>query len=219
MDEAEIHEALALLSQEERARHDRFVHARDRRDFAAAHALLRRVLSTYDDTSPAAWAFEATPAGKPRIARREAGGPGLTFSLSHTRGFVACAVARGMDVGVDVESIDRGADGREIARRYFSAAEAARLDACPDAERAARFVELWTLKEAYVKAIGEGLSVPLDGFSFAFDEAGHITLEKPVRERGVYFTFALMTPSPRTRLAVAIRSESAAPIRVMASPA
>jgi 4'-phosphopantetheinyl transferase len=218
MDEPAIRQALALLSQEERARHDRFVQARDRRDFAAAHALLRRVLSTYDDTPPAAWMFEATAAGKPRITNRGAAGSDLTFSLSHTRGFVACAVARGMDVGVDIESIDRGADGQEIARRYFSAAEAARLDACPDAERAARFVELWTLKEAYVKAIGAGLSVPLDGFSFACDEAGHITLEEPARERGKCFTFALMTPSPRTRLAVAIRSESAAPIRVTASP-
>ena len=83
------------------------------------------------------------------------------------------------------------------------------LDACDAAERPTRFIELWTLKEAYVKAIGHGLSHPLDRFGFAFDSERGIRFTAPPDEHAAQWTFALLAPSVRHRLAVAVRAPSA----------
>src|SRR5439155_15428011 len=88
---------------------------------------------------------------------------------SHTHGLVACAVTRGADVGLDVERIDRGVDARAIAARYFTEAEATFIESGPDGDPQLRFAEVWTLKEAFVKAVGRGLSHPLHEFGFAFE--------------------------------------------------
>ena len=150
----------AVLSDEERLRRDRFVFERDRRDFAAAHALLRTVLSTYEATPPGEWRFERDRHGKPFVSAPQAGTPPLAFNLSHTRGCVCCAIARAARVGVDVERLGRVTDASEIAERYFAAEERRMLKACGADESQARFVELWTLKESYIKAIGLGLGIP-----------------------------------------------------------
>ena len=192
-----------LLSSDERARCARFAFARDRRDFAAAHALLRTRLSHYADIAPAAWTFDALPDGKPFIVS-SSGEPTLSFNLSHTHGFVACAIAGGGEVGIDVESVDRALDGRTIAARYFSKAESDWLDACDARERAIRFIELWTLKEAYIKAIGRGLSHPLNAFGFAFEGERHIRFSPPPDTQASAWTFALFAPSARYRMAVAV---------------
>jgi len=205
---------VSLLSVDEQTRHARFVFARDRRDFAAAHALLRRQLSMHADVPPAAWTFEVAPDGKPHLSRACVGA-GLDFNLSHTRGLVACAVGRGADIGLDVESIDRNVDGRDIGARYFSPGEVALLDACDATARPARFIELWTLKEAYIKAIGRGLGHPLDSFGFAFDGTGGIRFIPPPDAQATEWTFSLSAPSVHHRLAVAVRSPSAV-VRVSA---
>lgn len=194
---------LSDLSSDERARCARFAFARDRRDFAAAHVLIRTHLSHYADVAPAAWTFDALPDGKPFIVC-SSGEPTLTFNLSHTHGFVACAIAGGGEVGIDVESFDRALDGREIAARYFSKAESDWLDACEARERAIRFIELWTLKEAYIKAIGRGLSHPLNAFGFAFEGKHHIRFSPPPDAEASAWTFTLFAPSPRYRMAVAV---------------
>lgn len=205
---AELDTDVSLLSADERTRHARFVFARDRRDFAAAHALLRRQLSMHADVTPDAWTFEVAPDGKPHLSRSCVGAD-LAFNLSHTRGLVACAIGHGADIGLDVESIDRVVDGRDIVAHYFSPDEVELLDACDATERPARFTELWTLKEAYVKAIGRGLSHPLDRFGFAFDGARGIRFTPPPDAQATQWTFALLKPSVRHRLAVAVRSPSA----------
>src|SRR5215813_3615442 len=92
---------LRLLSADEQRRHDRFAFAEDRRDYAAAHALLRRRLSAAVPIPPESWAFEAAPDGKPRLSTACRLDAPLSFNLSHTRGLVACAVAPGVDVGID----------------------------------------------------------------------------------------------------------------------
>jgi len=193
---------LSDLSSGERARCVRFAFERDRRDFAAAHALLRTQLSNYADVAPAAWTFDAPPDGKPFIV--SSGEPTLAFNLSHTRGCVACAIAAGGEVGIDVESADRALDGRKIAARYFSTAECDWLDACAARERAIRFIELWTLKEAYIKAIGRGLSHPLNTFGFAFDGERDIRFCPPPDAQASAWRFALFAPSARYRMAVAV---------------
>jgi 4'-phosphopantetheinyl transferase len=158
----------ALLDAIESERRDRFVFDADRRDYAAAHALLRRMLCDQYGTDPTAWRFDAAPSGKPQIA---GGFPDhrIDFSLSHTRGAVACAIADAAAIGVDVERIDRSGDVADLARRFFSPAEARAVAAEASPRRRVRFIEFWTLKEAYVKALGAGLSHPLASFGFEFE--------------------------------------------------
>jgi 4'-phosphopantetheinyl transferase len=207
LDEDAVRAEEAQLSPDERARCQRFVFRRDRRDFAAGHALLRRVLSMHDDVAADAWTFVADANGKPSLAH-EPGSPPLAFNLSHTHGLVACAVACDGEIGVDVECVERVTHGRNIAERYFSTAELAQLDECPENERAARFIELWTLKEAYLKAIGSGLAQPLDTFAFRLDDAGGIRFSARPDAGPAAWTFALFAPSPRHRLAIAARFAS-----------
>jgi 4'-phosphopantetheinyl transferase len=204
-DDDAVEAAVALLSDDERARFGRFVFARDRRDFAAAHALVRRALSAYAEVSPRAWTFEWTAGGKPFLTPSQAGSPPLTFNLSHTRGLVACAVGREADLGIDVEQIDLSADRRDLARRFFAPVENALLDDTPAGLRAARLTELWTLKEAFLKATGAGLARPLDQFGFSYTGTRGIRFDAPPDTDPDRWTFALFGPSSSARLAVAIR--------------
>jgi 4'-phosphopantetheinyl transferase len=158
-----------LLSPEERERAAAFVFDRDRQVYLVARALLRTVLSRYGGTSPDAWRFTKGPRGRPELLRAQNPSQ-LRFNLSHTRDLVALAVARVRDVGVDVEDVDRPADVMGIADRYFAGPERTALAALDGQARLERFFEHWTLKEAYVKARGDGLWLPLDSFWFELGE-------------------------------------------------
>jgi 4'-phosphopantetheinyl transferase len=194
--------AVALLSEEEIARYLRFHFDDDRREFALAHALLRTTLSAFDDVAPRDWRFENDANGKPALAPGMTGVP-LSFNLSHSGGLVACAVAVHADVGVDVESVTRATDWRSIVPRYFSAAEVAQIDRLPAPEQAGRFFELWTLKEAFAKALGVGLSQSLD--ATCFDLAGDaISCSLPDGIQAEAWQFALYRPDRDHRLAVAV---------------
>lgn len=157
------------LSPDERARAARFVRRENRRDFIAAHALLRHALSRHDGaTPPGAWRLISGPTGKPELS--DAHASSLTFNLSHTEGIAVCAVGLNRQVGIDVECIRRHNDETAIARRFFAPAEVAAFDALHEPARVERFVELWTLKEAYVKGLGSGLTTPLDSCAFDFED-------------------------------------------------
>jgi len=218
LDEVSIQALWSQLSLDERDRCQRFMFARDRRDFAAAHVLLRRTLSQYGDLEPEAWTFVVDANGKPSLSST-GGRPGpVKFNISHTHGLVACAVAHDVDVGVDVEAIDRAADGVAIAERFFARAELAQLDRCAVPERPARFIELWTLKEAYLKAIGSGLAHPLNTFAFEFgdDDFNALWFTPPPDVNATDWTFALYAPSSRHRLAIAVPSgRRDGPLRVV----
>src|SRR5205823_6502928 len=95
----------------------------DRRDYIAAHALTRAALSRHRAVSPSDWRFEANSNGKPSVVASQSGAPPLTFSLSHTRGLVACAVTHAAHIGIDVERFDRVVAARAIAESAFSPAE------------------------------------------------------------------------------------------------
>jgi 4'-phosphopantetheinyl transferase len=209
LDEDAISAAVNQLSPEERARHARFRFARDRRDFAVAHALLRRALSAQFQLPPADWSFVAGTNGKPQLEPDLAARTHLTFNLAHTDGLVACVVTRDAhDVGIDVEAIDRRTDALELARRHFSPFEIADLQQCPADSRQTRFIEVWTLKEAYVKAIGDGLSCPLDTFGFVFDGPSSLRFRSADAAESASWRFGLFAPSDRHRLAVAVRDPS-----------
>jgi 4'-phosphopantetheinyl transferase len=152
---------VALLSDDEKERLTRFRFERDRALFLAAHALLRITLSRHADTEPGAWRFSKGSHGRPEIAEPRSR---LRFSLSHTHRLVACAVVLDRDVGLDVEHLSSDPP-IDLAERFFSLRERNDiLDASIDT-RAKLFLEYWTLKEAYAKACGLGLSLPLDQFS------------------------------------------------------
>ena len=215
---SELEADVALLDASELAQRNRFVFDADRRDFTAAHGLLRRVLSRHRPIPPAAWRFETSPHGKPSIAPDQIGSPPLAFSLSHTKGLVACAAIEATEIGVDVESIDRAArDPHEIAARYFSPLEIRELESQPEDGRRARFVEIWTLKESYIKAIGLGLSRPLDSFAFQFGGDRALSFHGSASDNGSAWQFALFSVGDRCdyRLAVAVRASDGVPHRVI----
>jgi len=197
--------ALAVLSRDERLRHSQFVFDRDRRDYAAAHALLRWSLSRYASVAPEAWQFRNGANGKPLIAG-DSGVLPLAFNLSHTHGLVACAIAVHADVGVDVESVTRAVD-EGVSRRFFAATEQAEIGrAATPRERAERFFELWTLKEAYIKAIGLGLLHPLSTIVFEVGVDRSIAFTAPADVDPARWRFVVFAPREDHRLAVAARA-------------
>jgi 4'-phosphopantetheinyl transferase len=166
LDEAAVALWLPALDQQERERAARFVFSRHRVQFIAAHALLRAALSRLAGARPAAWRFVADPNGKPS-AYLGASAAELSFNLSHTEGMagIAAIARRDYCLGFDVEPIGREVD-LAIARRFFCRDEVEWLDALPEGQRRAGLIRLWTLKEAFIKAIGKGLAQDLASFCF-----------------------------------------------------
>lgn len=153
----------ATLSADERSRSARFRFKRDRQRFVAAHGALREILGRYLEAQPERISYAYNAFGKPDLSPAFDGR--LTFNLSHSAGLALIAIAPGADVGVDLEYLRAQSDYADIARYFFSAAEADQLSALPDPLYADAFLACWTKKEAYLKACGNGLAVPLDGFS------------------------------------------------------
>ncbi|UTH76448.1 4'-phosphopantetheinyl transferase superfamily protein [Chromobacterium sp. IIBBL 290-4] len=160
-----------MLDKPEQARRWRFHFPKHRHQFLLTRALVRCVLSCYTDVRPEEWTFIQDAYGKPAIAGPEQDQP-LHFNVSHTDGLIVVAVARQGTVGVDVENLRREGSTFELANSFFAVPEREWLRALPSADKPRRFFELWTLKEAYVKARGQGLSIALDSFHFRLDADG-----------------------------------------------
>ncbi len=154
-----------LLSPDELERYQRFYFEADRLNYLAAHALLRLVLSRYVPYVPGQWRFLRGAYGKPQIDPALTSAP-LNFNLSHTKGLVACVLAVDRDCGIDVESIRPMKDMHGVAGTVFSEQEIAFLNAQPAAAQQSAFFSLWTLKEAYIKATGMGMTAPLQQITF-----------------------------------------------------
>ena len=151
-----------FLSLDELARADRFHFDKDRRHFIVARGYLRTLLSRYLNIFPAEIRFTYAEHGKPELAASMAWE--LKFNLAHSGGLAAFAFTRVGEIGVDLEHIRPEFTGADIARRFFSAREVARLDRLPAAARPNAFFNCWTRKEAFIKAKGIGLSLALDQF-------------------------------------------------------
>jgi 4'-phosphopantetheinyl transferase len=117
--------------------------------------------------APIAWRFETNEYGKPRVAA-DHGLDWLSFNVSNTRGMVACAVCRDVEIGVDVEADSQRYDP-EVAKRFFTHNETAAIESAASEDRRERFLRTWTLKESVVKATGLGLSCPLSAFDVEID--------------------------------------------------
>lgn len=152
------------LSEDEQRRAARYQFPEHRRQFIAARGRLRQILARYLGAQPGELQYAHNRFGKPSLT----GGPAesdLRFNLSHSGGMAALAIARGVDLGVDLELVWGREAPIEIAPRFFSPTEVAALASLDPENRERGFFTCWVRKEAYIKARGEGLSCPLDAFS------------------------------------------------------
>ena len=160
------------LSEDEWARADRFVYEKHRADFVAARGCLRVMLARYVGCKPGELAFFYGEHGKPALASPWDKSQ-LRFNLSHSTGLALIAVSMRHEIGVDVEHISRKVGQmQDIAKRYFAPGEYERLCALPREEQRRAFFHCWTRKEAYLKAVGAGLTQSLKNFEVSLgDEA------------------------------------------------
>lgn len=160
----------ALLSRTEAERELTFHRVEDRHRYLLTRAAIRCILSEYAPVAPANWTFVTDERGRPQLRNAPESARHLSFNISHTDGIILVAVTANAAVGVDVEWHDARTRRMALAERYFAPAEVASLRKLPAERQLAGFFDLWTLKEAYVKARGSGLSIPLRKFAFAVDD-------------------------------------------------
>jgi len=196
----------ALLSKDEHERMARLVFDRDQRAFVITRAHVRTMLSRYAAVTPTDWRFVENVHGRPEILDRPAGTPDLRFNISHTDGLIACAVTIGREVGVDVEHTGRHLT-HDIAGRFFAPDEVADLRKLPRHDQERVFFDYWTLKEAYIKARGFGLALPLGEFAFKLNPPGPpaITFLPSLDDDPSTWQFMQDWPTPQHRLGLAVR--------------
>jgi 4'-phosphopantetheinyl transferase len=199
----------ALLSADERARSQRFRFARDRRRFIVGRGTLRLILGRYLGAQPARLSFRYGPHGKPALE----GDSALRFNLSHSQGLALYALAMEHEVGVDMERIQPLPDLEDIARSCFAEGEIAALWALPEAQRLHAFFACWTRKEAFIKAIGDGLSFPLDRFDVSLVPGAPARLLRVEGDPGEAsrWTLAALHPAPGYAAALAVRMQGMRP--------
>ncbi|WFU12476.1 4'-phosphopantetheinyl transferase superfamily protein (plasmid) [Rhizobium sp. CB3090] len=169
-----VDEFATRLSAEELARAARFVRERDRHRFIVGRGRLRSILGRYLDLPPQEVSFTYNDYGKPDIA--SPGGTHFHFNLSHSADLAALAISDRYELGIDIEEIRFLKE--DIAGRFFSRKECLTLRALPPEAYLDGFYRCWTRKEAFVKAHGEGLSLPLDSFDVTFDWSSEPRLER-----------------------------------------
>lgn len=166
------------LRQDEHGRAKRFISGQDRSHFIAARGILRNILGTYLGVLPQSIQFSYGHNGKPAIPSEGSVHP-LRFNLSHSHGIALIGISREREVGVDVELIRPEVAGEEIAIRYFSDKEFEELRNLPAGMKAEGFFRCWTRKEAYIKARGGGLRIPLKSFSVSLTIRAQEVLRSP----------------------------------------
>lgn len=205
----------AMLDDGERERAGRFHFERDRHCYMAAHALGRGLLSAWAGGEAPAWRFAVGPHGKPEVVSPPSA-PRLRLNLSHTRGLAAAVLTEEHDAGIDVEWLERQPAGAELAKRFFAPGECAQLETVPPERVNETFLAFWTLKEAYIKAIGKGLAQPLDSFAFSLDPLG-IAFQAGVDGDPAGWLFRRFHPTPGHVMALALRHPRPGEVAVTAA--
>jgi len=205
--EAEIRQHREWLSPIEIERADRYYFDRDRNRFTVARSVLRRLLGSYLRLDPRGVEFVYGPQGKPDVVAPQ--NPSrLRFNLSHSGELALVAVSFDLELGVDVERIKPDFAGLEIARRFFSPEECAKLEFVLPNARVDAFFDCWTRKEAYIKARGEGLAIPLDSFEVAFAPGEEPALLQVKTDHDVpsRWRFHALHPGPGYKAALAVEA-------------
>lgn len=195
-----------MLSADEHRRYARYKLEKVRHQFLVTRGLVRTTLSAYGGLEPAAWRFECNEFGRPEVVNFPGPKP-FRFNLSHSDGCIVCAVAWQCDLGVDVEYVDRRTGGPHLAQRFFASSEVDDLLALPPSEQRRVFFDYWTLKEAYIKARGKGLAIPLDQFAFVLrrDKPIRIECHAELCDEPADWQFMQLDLSARHRVALAVR--------------
>ena len=201
-----LEDLASLLSADETDRASRFRFPRDRRRFVTGRASLRLILGACLGERPERVAFTYGERGKPALGARFKGAA-LSFNVSHSEDLGLVAVARGREVGVDVERRRPLRDAAAIAERFFSTREREELLALPEAEREAAFFAGWARKEAFIKATGEGLARPLDGFTVSLraGEPARLTAVVDDPDEAARWSLVSLDPAPEFSAALVTR--------------
>jgi len=165
--QAMLHQALSILSPEEKKRAERFVLDLHRSQFIVSHAALRHILSRYINQPAAVINFTQGTHGKPYLLQ-----PDVQFNMSDSKQLALYAITKNREVGIDIEWMRPDIDRMGIAKRFFALQEQQQLRALPQAQQLTGFYQCWARKEAYIKVIGQGLSFPLANFSVSLQPDG-----------------------------------------------
>lgn len=202
----------SVLSDDERARSERFHAPEDRAMYIVARLLVRLTLSRYTGISPSEWRFVNNSYGRPAVHHPRCF-QHLKFNVTHTDGLAACVVGKDMEIGVDAERTDHPDMDELFASEFLSEIELVCMATLPPFQRQARITEYWTLKEAYAKARGLGLSLPFKSFAFSFGKEG-IQMHHHAEIGDYNWQFSLIKPFPCLVLALAARSNISTNIRI-----
>lgn len=194
----------ALLSPEEQARAARFRVANARRQFVVTRATLRLLLAGYLGAQPARLTLSVNAYGKPMLPPDTTG---VRFNVSHTGNCGLIAVAQGRSVGIDVERIRTNVIGARIAEHFFAPEEWTALRALQPEEQAQAFFHCWTRKEAFVKAVGRGLSIPLDAFVVSIGEVAALLEVRSEPREAARWTLHGLIPAPGHVGALAVEGQ------------
>jgi len=196
----------ATLSSDERARSERFHFPKDQQQYVAARGTLRMILARYLDRAPAQFEFCYGPFGKPELASSTEN-EGLCFNLSHSQGLALYAITRYHEIGVDLEGMRANFAWEDIASRYFAPSEIEALRLVPAASRAVAFLNCWTRKEAFMKARGQGLLLPLNQFevSVAPGEPARLLRTTGDPQEASQWSLRELEPAPCFVAAIAVR--------------
>jgi 4'-phosphopantetheinyl transferase len=197
-----------VLSSDELTRASRFHFSRDRQRFVAARAWLRTILAGYLRTDPNSLRFTYSNKEKPSLGPAFEGSD-VSFNVSHSGGIALLAFTRRREIGVDIEQLRRDSDLETIARRFFSAHEQNQLAALPAEERFDAFFRCWTRKEAFIKATGDGLSLPLNQFdvSLAAGEGNALLATRPSASEAGRWRLREVPAGPGYIAAVCVRGQ------------
>jgi 4'-phosphopantetheinyl transferase len=203
-DETRLAEYRSVLSAQEVERYQRFNFDKDKHSYLVSHALLRHALSKYIDREESQWQFTSNEHGRPELLMQP-GIPDIKFNLTHTDGLCACIITLGKACGIDAENIHRKNRLDAVARRMFADEELAQLD---DGSLQQNFYYFWTLREAYVKALGTGLAGSSKEFYFDLngDDLKAVLHHKKNQRSEADWQFGLYQPSNNHVLSVAVES-------------
>lgn len=203
-DPARLEQYRSILSAQETARYRRFHSPADSHHYLIAHTLLRHTLSKYADIPPADWTFTQGTHGRPDISNP--GVPAIDFNLTHTHGLVGCVVTLGNDCGIDAEALGSRHDLSGVAKRMFSVDEYRELQQLESSQQLEYFFTRWTLREAYVKALGIGISFPTRKLCFSIDadDSIQVAFKPELEDNAAHWQFRLIRPTPEHVAAIAI---------------
>lgn len=202
---SQLHQLAQTLSEDERVRAEQLHFEQDKNRFIARRGLLRTILGSYLDTEPGQLQFSYGRYGKPTLAKPFVSNF-LHFNTSHSNGLALYAITVGRPLGIDLEYVRPIGEAEQIAERFFSARENAVLRTLPVGDKNQAFFYCWTRKEAYLKAIGDGLTRPLNQFSVLLDSwepASPLSVSGDPKEVSGW-TLQTLTPVPGYVAALAI---------------